>query len=88
MDKIPELKSKREPIAIIGIGCRFPGAANLESPTGGCAKAIPRYFDTSEYFVAAWPATAPLLVLTIWPTVKLSCCGNAVKPRLKRGIKL
>jgi acyl transferase domain-containing protein/NADP-dependent 3-hydroxy acid dehydrogenase YdfG/acyl carrier protein len=31
MDKIPELKSKREPIAIIGIGCRFPGAADLES---------------------------------------------------------
>jgi acyl transferase domain-containing protein/acyl carrier protein/NADP-dependent 3-hydroxy acid dehydrogenase YdfG len=31
MGKIAELKSKREPIAIIGIGCRFPGAGDLES---------------------------------------------------------
>jgi acyl transferase domain-containing protein/acyl carrier protein/NADP-dependent 3-hydroxy acid dehydrogenase YdfG len=31
MNQIPELTSKREPIAIIGIGCRFPGAGDLES---------------------------------------------------------
>ncbi len=34
MDQTSDLKSKREPVAIIGVGCRFPGADDLESLWG------------------------------------------------------
>src|ERR1700749_869711 len=43
------------------------GAAKRRSPTGGCAKGIPRYSETSGFHVEAWPSMDPLFVLTICP---------------------
>lgn len=32
---------------------------------------MPRYSDTSDAMLAAWPCTGPLEVCTTWPTVQL-----------------
>ena len=36
---------------------------------------MPRYSETCESLVAAWPLTGPLVVCTVCPIVQLACLG-------------
>lgn len=42
----------------------FFGAANLSSPSGGCAYGMPKYSQTSLALGDRWPLISPLLVVT------------------------
>src|ERR1700712_4671566 len=55
----------------------FFGAAHLRSPTGGWAKGMPKYSDTSGFQLEAWPTTEPLLVFTLCPTFQAGCWSEA-----------